>query len=175
MFEKCETHDIPFFSLRDMRFSLLRFKLPFLKCFRLAAPGKAGGVGGVSFFCLFDSQDLIPEHLQFLLVTEAELCIDLDHQMLPVPYDPLVEKKKMYFLYLLDVHTTKLGYVLFPPHPLPSKEVLSYLFKDPQNKYFSWFPPSHHCQIIIIILIINHRVLRWEEKKNGSVAILGEK
>lgn len=175
MFEKCETHDIPFFSLRDMRFSLLHFKLPFWKCFRLAAPGKAGGVGGASFF-LF---------VWFSRPYTRAFTIPFGHRGWTVhrfglpdatcSIWPIVEKKKMYFLYLLDVHTTKLGYVLFPPHPLPSKEVLSYLFKDPQNKYFSWFPPSHHCQIIIIILIINHRVLRWEKKKNGSVAILGEK
>lgn len=134
MFEKYETHDKHF----SLRFSLFHFQLPVWKCFRLAAPGKEGGGHN---FCLFNSQNLIPEHLHLLLVTEAELCIDLDHWTLPVPYDPIIEKKKMYFLYLLDVPTTKLGYALFPPHPTPSKEVLSYLFKDPQNKYFSWLPP----------------------------------
>lgn len=57
----------------------LTFSITILKMFQVGSPWESWGRGVVSFFCLFDSQNLIPEHLQFLLVTEAELCIDLDH------------------------------------------------------------------------------------------------
>lgn len=113
----------------------------------------------------------LPSLLSWPRACALHLCIDsyLIQRILPTPCDPVLEKKTRYFLGLLDVysaHTAELGDVRPPPPPLPT-EVLDHLSKDPQNKYFSWFPPLHYCQIIII-LITNHRVLRWNRKKYGS-------
>ena len=49
------------------------------------------------------------------------------------------------------IHLSK-GMFYPPPSIIPSKQVLSYLFKDPQNKYFLGSQPPY-CQIIIIILL----------------------
>lgn len=109
----------------------LSFKLPFWKCFRLVAPGERGG--GLILFVCFSR----PFTRAFTIHSgwmEHRLGPTPSSWMLPALYNPTVDKKKTYFLYPLDVHTPKSGYVLFPPHPTPSKK--SYLFKDPQNKYF---------------------------------------
>lgn len=130
-------HMIYFFSLRDIRFYLLHFYITILKMFQADSPW---GRGGFSFFCLF-LKTFHQSIYNSFLSQRHRFGPPPSNWMLLVPYDPTVEKKKMYFLYLLDMHTTKPGYVLFVPHPIPPKEVLPYLFKDPQNKYFSWFPP----------------------------------
>lgn len=94
--------------------------------------------------------------------------------MLPVLYNPTVDKKKTNFLYPLDVHITKSGYVLFPPSSSTVKRSLTFSKIHKINIFL--VPTLHYCQIIIIILIINHRVLRWEQKKKMvPVAILGGK
>lgn len=135
---------MPFF-LENMRFLSLHFKLSFWKCKKQASSPPGEG----SLFWGFSPQTfyLAPENLQLILVIEAELWIDFYHLLWAGSYPSHMIAyltKENVFLYLLDVyhvHTAKLGYVLFPLHSILSKEVLYYLFKDPQNKYFSWFPP----------------------------------
>lgn len=107
MLEKYEIHDIPSFFFEGYESPAFIFSITNLKMFQAGSPwkGVVGG-GGECLIFLFESQDLSPEHLQFILVTEAESCIDLEHWVLPVPYDPIAEKKKTHFLYLLDVHTS---------------------------------------------------------------------
>lgn len=137
MFEKYETHDIPFF-LWDSRSYIFNYHFENVSGWQPL--GKLGEGGCLIFLFVWFSK---PYTRAFTIPFGHRGWIV--HRFGPLnatcPIWPHSWEKENVFLYLLDVHTTKLGYVLFPPHPKPSKEVLSYLFKDPQNKYFSWLPP----------------------------------
>lgn len=87
-------HMIHFFSLRDVRLLLLHFYITTLKMLQADSPW---GRGGFSFFCLFVSQDLSPEQLQFIFVMRHRFGPPPSNWMLLVPYDPMVEKKKCIF------------------------------------------------------------------------------
>lgn len=146
--------------------------------FQAGSPWEKGGGwwwgAGWSWLFCFSRPFNFCQSIEFLLVTEAKLCIDFvppsSSWMLPITYNPIVgtkKKKSISFSFQMCTQLSRGVYYIFPLHPIhQNKSCLTFSKSHKINIFL--VPTPHYCQIIFIILIINHRVLRWEQKKNGS-------
>lgn len=142
MLEKYEIHDIPSFFFEGYESLAFIFSITNLKMFQAGSPwkGVVGGGGGVSHFLVWVSRSFARAftihfgHRGWIVHRFGALgatCPIWPHSW---------EKENTFPLPSGCAH--KLEYVLFPPHLIPSKEVLSYLFKDPQiNIFLGSHPP----------------------------------